>query len=66
MWIEPFFSIIIPVYNAENYISKCIDSILKQSFTNFLKDLEDDQLSRDGGRETFCNYTEFNEFIKGG
>lgn len=28
-------SIIIPVYNAEKYIGACIDSILKQSFTNY-------------------------------
>lgn len=28
-------SIIIPVYNLEQYISKCLDSILKQSFKDF-------------------------------
>ena len=28
-------SIIIAIYNAENYIHKCINSILKQSFENF-------------------------------
>lgn len=28
-------SIIIPVYNAELYIGRCIDSILKQSYRNF-------------------------------
>lgn len=30
------FSVVIPVYNAENYLKKCIESILKQSF----KDVE--------------------------
>lgn len=31
----PFFSIIVPVYNVELYIIECVDSILKQSFTDF-------------------------------
>ena len=31
----PFFSIIIPVYNVEHYLSQCIDSILFQNFTDF-------------------------------
>lgn len=31
----PKISIITPVYNVENYISKCIESILKQTFTDF-------------------------------
>ncbi len=29
------FSIIIPVYNVEKYISKCLDSIFNQSYKNF-------------------------------
>ena len=29
------FSIIIPVYNAEKYIDKCLDSIIKQTYKNF-------------------------------
>ncbi len=35
-------SIIVPVYNAEKYLSKCIGSILNQSFTNFELLLIDD------------------------
>lgn len=31
----PKLSIIIPVYNAEKYIGRCLDSILSQSFSDF-------------------------------
>lgn len=31
----PDISIIVPIYNAEQYLEKCIDSILNQTFTNF-------------------------------
>ena len=31
----PLFSIIIPVYNAENYLHRCIESILSQPFTDY-------------------------------
>ena len=29
------FSIIVPVYNVEQYLKDCIESILKQSFSNY-------------------------------
>lgn len=32
---HPLISIIIPAYNAEKYIGKCIDSILEQDFQDF-------------------------------
>ena len=32
---QPFFSIIMPVFNTEKYLSKAIDSVLKQTFTDF-------------------------------
>lgn len=28
-------SIIVPVYNVENYLKKCVESILSQTFTDF-------------------------------
>lgn len=35
-------SIIIPVYNVEKYLAKCIDSILSQTFTDWELILIDD------------------------
>lgn len=35
-------SIIIPIYNSERYLPRCLDSILSQSFTNFELLLVDD------------------------
>ena len=31
----PKVSIVVAVYNVEKYVSKCIESILKQTFTDF-------------------------------
>lgn len=38
----PKISIIVPVYNVERYLCRCVDSILKQSFTDFELVLVDD------------------------
>lgn len=38
----PKISVIVPVYNVEKYIYKCIDSILSQTFTDFEIILVDD------------------------
>ena len=39
---KPLLSIIVPVYDVENYLQKCIDSILAQTFTDFELILVDD------------------------
>lgn len=44
---KPQISIIVPVYNTERYLSRCIDSILGQSFRDFELLLIDDG-SKDG------------------
>ena len=33
--MDPFFSVIIPVYNAEKYLDESIGSVLKQTFKNY-------------------------------
>jgi len=35
-------SVVIPVYNVESYINRCVDSLLDQSFTDFDLVLVDD------------------------
>lgn len=38
----PIISVIVPVYNVEQYLCQCIDSILAQTFTDFELILMDD------------------------
>ena len=40
--IHTYISIIVPVYNTEKYLNRCVDSILNQTFTDFELILVDD------------------------
>ena len=46
----PKISVIVPVYNTEQYLSRCIDSILAQSFTDFELLLIDDGSKDNSGK----------------
>jgi glycosyltransferase involved in cell wall biosynthesis len=35
MFTNPHVSVIMPVYNCEEFVKKSIESILNQSYTNF-------------------------------
>ncbi len=47
--ISPFFSIIIPIYNVEDYLKKCLESVLCQTFHDFEVILVDDESSDKSG-----------------
>lgn len=47
---NPKVSVIVPVYNAEKYLHRCIDSILAQTFTDFELLLINDGSKDDSGK----------------
>lgn len=56
-------SIIVPVYNVENYLKKCVESILSQTFTDFELLLVDDG-STDSSGEMCDELKRLDERIK--
>ena len=52
---NPKISVIVPVYNVERYLRRCIDSILAQTFTDFELLLIDDG-SKDSSGEICDEY----------
>jgi len=60
---EPKVSVIIPVYNVEKYLKKCIDSVLIQNYSNIEVILVDDA-STDGSYKICTEYVACDERIK--
>lgn len=59
----PKISVIVPVYNVEQYLPRCIDSILAQTFTDFELLLIDDG-SKDKSGEICDNYAKKDSRIR--
>ena len=60
--IEPKISVVVPVYNASQYLPKCIESILSQSFQDFELILVNDG-STDDSLDICKKYEKFDDRI---
>ena len=47
---EPLVSVLLPAYNVEEYLAKCVDSILQQTYQNFEIIIADDCSPDDSGK----------------
>lgn len=54
--MKPLISIIIPIYNVENYIGKCLESVIKQTYKNIEIILIDDG-SNDNSKKICDEYS---------
>lgn len=59
----PLVSIVVPTYNQEKMISRCIESVLCQTYNNWELIIIDDA-SKDGTREVLKKYSSAEERIK--
>ncbi len=60
---ETVISIIVPVYNAENFLDRCVQSVIDQTWSNWKLILVDDH-SSDGSREVCRKWSERDERIE--
>ena len=60
---EPYFSIVVPVYNVEKYLPQCVESILRQTYGSFEVILVDDG-AKDRSGELCDQYAAQDDRIK--
>lgn len=60
--MTPKISVIIPIYNAETYVSRCIESVLDQTYCNWQMILVDDG-SKDKSLEICQKYADVDNRI---
>lgn len=60
---QPLISIIVPVYNVEQYLAQCLDSILNQTYTNIEVICVNDG-SQDRSQDILKHYAEIDNRIK--
>lgn len=60
---EPRISIIVPVYNAEKFLDRCVQSVIDQTWSNWKLILVED-CSTDGSREVCRKWSEKDERIE--
>lgn len=61
--MKPFFSVIIPVYNVEEYISRCLESCIKQTFKEIEIIIVDD-CGQDSSMKIAREYSKLDTRIK--
>ena len=59
----PKISVLIPVYNAERYVARCLDSVLRQSFSD-LEIIVGDDGSTDGSPAIIKEYSSRDDRIR--
>ena len=60
---KPIISVIVPIYNVEKYLSKCLDTILAQTFSNIEIICVNDG-STDNSRKILAQYAQKDSRIK--
>ena len=56
---NPLVSVLLPVYNTENYLKKCIESVLNQNYENIELIIIDDGSTDNSGK--ICDFYEIKD-----